>query len=91
MTLQISSTINSSYPISSSTTKPMYGICLEKVTEPIALKCGHIFDRHCIKKLLSRGRYTCPGKSKGSSKKEFIKYHNIYENLKCTINAGLFF
>jgi Ring finger domain len=69
---------------------PECGICLEKVSDPIALKCGHIFDRHCIKKCLSSGIAKCPYDRKNVQEADFVEKHDIYESTKCSIRAAIF-
>lgn len=69
---------------------PDCGICLEKVSDPIALKCGHIFDKHCIKKCLASGLSKCPYDRKDVKETEFIEQHDMYESTKCSIKAAVF-
>jgi hypothetical protein len=69
---------------------PNCGICLEKVSDPIALKCGHIFDKHCIKNCLASGLGKCPYDRKDVKESEFNVQHDIYESTKCRIKAAIF-
>lgn len=69
---------------------PDCGVCLKKVCDPIALKCGHIFDKHCIKKCLASGLNLCPYDRKPVSEDECKERHDIYENTKCRIKAAIF-
>jgi hypothetical protein len=69
---------------------PDCGICLEKVSDPIALKCGHIFDKHCIKKCLTSGFDKCPYDRKDVKESEFKVQHDIYESTKCRIKVAIF-
>ncbi len=69
---------------------PDCGVCLEKVSDPIALKCGHIFDRHCIKECLANRLKSCPYDRKPLKEEEFQDKHDIYEITKCRIKAGIF-
>lgn len=69
---------------------PECGICLTKVSDPIALKCGHIFDKHCIKKCLVSGHNKCPYDRSAFKEEDSKERHDIYEHTKCKIKAAIF-
>lgn len=70
---------------------PKCGICGEKVSTPIILTCGHIFDRHCIKKCLASTPYDTDHSNKTLIKEKERDYQpSIYEFTRCKIKATIF-
>ncbi|KAI7900553.1 uncharacterized protein BX663DRAFT_488183 [Cokeromyces recurvatus] len=57
------------------------GICLEKIKEPVSLRCGHVFDKQCIE-LYFEVTQLCPNCKCQSSKEQL---HRIYLNSTSSI------
>ena len=71
-------------------TVPICAICLEKTSSPIALKCGHVFDKTCITKAIKHGNNKCPLDRSPIKLSEASKRDDIYEKTKCKIRVALF-
>lgn len=76
---------------------PICFICKKHVSEPIALKCGDIFDKHCLKDCLNSGYYLSQDdglsslvEGKNVQEADFVKKPDIYEQTKCKIRAAIF-
>ncbi|KAI7900554.1 uncharacterized protein BX663DRAFT_488184 [Cokeromyces recurvatus] len=50
-------------------------ICLQEVTEPIALECGHVFDKECLQSWshFSFSRRVCP-----LCRRSYVNQHRLY-------------
>lgn len=73
---------------------PECGLCHTTVSDPIELKCGHIFDKCCIQTLLHCDLNYCPVdycSLKGIKETECKERKDIYEKTKSTIKASIYY